>query len=61
MRNKLTKAQVTAMCREIFKELPAEFRGDAIAKQQYWNDYTDMLCKEGQITQHQYNTWSNPF
>lgn len=26
-----------------------------------WSSYTDMLCKDGIITQKQYNTWSTPF
>lgn len=58
---KMTKAEVIAECREIFREFPETFRGDDIAKQQYWNDYTDSLCKSGMISHHQYNTWSNPF
>ena len=28
---------------------------------QAWNVYTDMLCKDGEITQRQYDTWINPF
>lgn len=27
---------------------------------QAWNDYTDMLHKDRQITAHQYETWTNP-
>lgn len=26
-----------------------------------WSAYTDGLCKDGIITQKQYNTWSTPF
>lgn len=26
-----------------------------------WDNYTDTLCKNGTITQHQRNTWSTPF
>lgn len=26
-----------------------------------WSAYTDALCKNGTITQHQWNTWSTPF
>lgn len=61
MTRKLTKKEVVGNCREIFRESPEVFRGDDIAKWQYFNDYTDMLCKDGMITSHQYNTWSNPF
>lgn len=34
---------------------------DTVAKCEAWNDYTDMLCKSGIITQKQYETWTNPF
>jgi hypothetical protein len=26
-----------------------------------WNNFTDSLCKDGFITDSQYNRWSNPF
>jgi len=26
-----------------------------------WSTYVDELCKNGQITQRQYDTWSTPF
>jgi len=26
-----------------------------------WHQYTDGLCKDGQITQKQYDTWIGPF
>ena len=61
MARKMTKAEVIAESREVFKEMPEVFRGDAIAKREYFNDYTDSLCKAGRITHHQYDTWSNPF
>jgi len=25
-----------------------------------WNEFTDYLCKNGEITEHQYNTWTHP-
>ena len=25
-----------------------------------WNNWTDSLCKSGQITPHQYETWTHP-
>lgn len=58
---KLTKTEVIQHCREVFRENPEIYRGDSVAKREYYNDYTDMLCKEGMITTHQYNSWSNPF
>ena len=61
MANSMTWRQVVANCKEVFKESPSEFRGDSVAKREYFNNYTDMLCKEGVITSKQYETWSNPF
>lgn len=36
-------------------------KDDKPAISEAWNDYTDMLCKDRQITQKQYSNWSNPF
>lgn len=58
---RLTKTQVVQMVRELIQESDYDFRGDTDAKVQLWHDYTDSLCKDGQITEHQYNTWSCPF
>ena len=50
------------------KEVIAQFRshvacppGDATWRRCAWLDYTDYLCKEHQISQKQYNEWTNPF
>lgn len=62
MKYKLTKAQVIEQCREIFRDPSWPYsKSDVDARRQYWNDYTDMLCKDRQITNYQYDTWSNPF
>lgn len=34
---------------------------DSVAKREAWNVYTDSMCKDGLITERQYETWSNPF
>ena len=34
---------------------------DSIAKRESWNNYTDSLCKAGDISLKQYESWSNPF
>ena len=39
----------------------ANIRGDKVAMRESWNNFTDGLCKDGEITESQYNTWSNPF
>ena len=33
---------------------------DDVALAEAWNDYTDMLCKDGEITDRQYRTWTHP-
>jgi len=33
---------------------------DRPMRRQAWNDHTDLLCKTGLITTHQYETWSHP-
>lgn len=61
MANSMTWRQVVNYCKEVFNDNPSEFRGDSVAKREFFNNYTDMLCKDGVITSKQYNTWSNPF
>ena len=58
---KLTKKQVEKMCREVFRENPSTFQKDIPAKRMYFNNLTDSLAREGQITLNQYEKWSNPF
>ena len=36
-------------------------RVDYWTGQEVWSAYTDGLCKDGVITQRQYDTWSTPF
>ena len=57
----LTKREVVETLRELFRESPDQFSGDSTAKREAFNDYTDMLCKDGQISVKQYETWTNPF
>lgn len=33
---------------------------DKVANREMWNNWTDSLCKDGIITEHQYNTWTYP-
>lgn len=58
MKNYITKKQAE----QIFKEEYSEFLKTASStdKRCVWNDFTDFLCKDGQISQRQYNTWSHP-
>lgn len=34
--------------------------GDRVALSEDWAMFTDMLCKDGEITEKQYNTWIVP-
>ena len=59
-----TKAQVLDQFRYNWKVATLSnptLKGDTIAKREEWNNFTDALCKEGYISNYQYNNWSNPF
>ncbi len=47
---------------EILPGVIASERGsiDKPARRMAWNDWTDSLCKNGEITQKQYATWTAP-
>lgn len=59
----MTKKEVEKDFRQNVKPQIDEMygKGDKIALREEWNNYTDMLCKDGVISQKQYDTWSNPF
>lgn len=61
---RLTKREALAQFRELWADTlqhEPNWKGDAIAKRESWNNWTDSLCKGGEISNHQYNTWANPF
>lgn len=60
----ITKEVVQSMFSELWSESLVELPlldSDVIAKREAWNNYTDALCKDGVITESQYNNWTNPF
>lgn len=63
MRRHMTKAQALADFREHIAPLVrAQYgKGDRVAMSEAWCNYTDSLCKDGRITRHQDETWTNPF
>ena len=61
---KHTKAAVLQQFRYNWKVTSLQnplLKDDVIAKREEWNNFTDALCKEGYITEKQYETWTNPF
>ncbi len=54
----MTKNQAVSEFKE--NHLPYINKKDKPAKREAWNNYTDMLCKDGQITDNQYNRWTQP-
>ena len=60
----MTKAQALSEFRYSWKAIVDAYprlKGDTVWKREEWNNFTDALCKCGQITDNQYNNWSNPF
>ena len=58
---RMTKVEVVAQFREMLRELGDPLKGDSIAKREAFNNYVDMLNKDGDVTDNQANNWSNPF
>jgi len=58
---RMTKVEVVASFREMLRESGDPLRGDSIAKREAFNNYVDMLNKDGDVTDNQANNWSNPF
>ena len=49
---------------EILPAIKEQFEQDGIAdlpaRREEWNNWTDSLCKDGQISDWQYMNWSHP-
>jgi hypothetical protein len=43
------------------EEMRIKYHYDDIALREDFNNYTDMLCKDGTISEWAYNNWDNPF
>lgn len=59
----MTKKEVFKQFREIIlPEVHRQYgKGNRIAISEEWCNYTDYLFREGEITEKQNNTWTNPF
>ena len=61
---RLTKKQALTVFKDELKVNQESYNlivKDKVALRESWNNYTDSLCKDGLITEHQYETWANPF
>lgn len=55
----MTKKEVVKIFdRDIRRGIPSN---DKPMLAEAWNNFTDALCKSGQITLKQYETWTTPF
>jgi len=45
----------------LFKEMYYISKNDSIANRENFHNFTDSLCKDGDITLKQYENWSNPY
>lgn len=56
----MTYRQAVKIFRETYVGL-YEKEVDYWTAHEYWANFTDILCKNGDITQKQYDTWETPF
>ena len=61
----MTKIEAVAQFKDyVFSELARceidNGTTDRPARREAWNNFTDMLCKDGTITENQYNNWGHP-
>lgn len=58
----MTKQQAVAQFKDEILPYVIERYGptDKPARSEAWNDWTDSLCKNGEITMRQYETWATP-
>ena len=53
----MNKKEALAM----FREMYYISKNDSIANREKFHNFTDSLCKDGNITLKQYENWSNPY
>lgn len=58
MRIKYTKQEIIKEFKGLFSGELERLKNDIPAKRELWNNYTDSLCKDGWITENQYNNWT---
>ena len=56
----MRKRDVWSMFVSLYPDLYERLRQDPIAVFVNWQSYTDSLCKDGYITQQQWQEWETP-
>ena len=57
----MNKAEALMCFKQLWNLNPVWERKDKVAKRESWNNFTDSLCKSGNISLNQYEKWDNPF
>ncbi len=57
----MTKAEAVRIFKEYHPHMHKEAKDDYCKMQFEWSCFVDSLCKNGEITEHQYDTWTTPF
>lgn len=60
MKKHLTKNEAENIFKEEYKHFLIKNKNDKVAIRTEWNNFTDYLCKDGMISEWQYNNWSHP-
>ena len=64
MAKKITKAEAMRQFGELWAmctKSDPKWKRDTIAKRESWNNFTDCLQRDGLITSHQCDNWTNPY
>lgn len=61
MKKHMTKEQALHLFKEENPDIIKRYKHDRHAIKLAWDAFTDLLCKNGDISQSQYDKWSNPF
>lgn len=61
MKKYMTKKEAVKLFKEENSHIIEKYKNDRIALHVAFSTFTDMLCKNGDISQSQYDRWSNPY
>jgi len=57
----MTKQDAINSFKGNYSNFTTALNDDRVAICEDWNNFTDMLCQNEEITDTQYSNWSNPF